>query len=389
MSASQKTFSVASGWEVVALLLIANGCVPDVPVPGTDAGTATETGLDRDEAVPEQATQSVRTGSGSDVDSMPADPPVTSPGGGQPEPDVVPGSGDEQSEPGSASTPTQAESCELEGAFRCAPGGGRSVETCVAGVWSFSAPCPDGQVCSLQEANEPTCIAVAEICMGSGGRAVCDGAGVMYACSDQGVVEGMMSCKSPRHCQAGIDRGVCAVCLPGNSDAFDCEGAELLRCTGEGDGYDSYKACESEALCNTIAGDCTDSACSPGQFVCEGDVLKRCNADQTDLVEVERCEPGLCDAETGGCDRCVPGAAECGDERTSLVCNEDGSELTSVVCPAGSEICGGAGVCVECGGDNDCEGAGACVSDECMAGVCVARPLSTGTCSGSFGGGTV
>lgn len=293
----------------------------------------------------------------------------------------APGQGKEGAASGGAQT------CPSEGAMRCSPGGGRRIDICSGGTWNAAGPCAEGEVCSVDGNGALTCIAVAEICQGSGGQRVCDGSGIMYTCDEQGVVANMVTCASARHCQAGLELGMCPSCLRGTDDEFQCEGAELLQCSEAGDGYQPAKTCATESLCNAVAGDCTDAACSPGQRVCDGDVLMQCNAAQTALEQLETCQPGLCDAQAGACDQCVPGAAECADASTALICNEDGTQLVQMPCPASTPACGGAGMCLECGKANDCDRPEACHEVECMAGSCVSRPLSSGTCSGSFGSG--
>lgn len=381
--------TVLALWRVGQMLALAlsTGCVPDVPYAsgGTpDGGRA----VDRDPALDRPTGHNGATPS--------TDPDGTEPSGANPPKHGTDQGGDTEEAtdgmtgraPEASAVPAtpNATACNSEGALRCAQGGGRGIELCASGAWTATTPCTEGEVCIAADGDgQPSCIVVAEICKGSGGQAVCDGSGTMYQCSELGVAESSSPCASARHCQFGLEREECASCLPGNADEFSCDGAQLFRCNDMGDGYIPAKMCESESLCNALAGDCTSAACRPGQIVCEGDALMRCNADQTALEMVERCEPGLCDAESGACDVCVPEGASCRDERTSLVCNSDGSELTRVSCSATTPVCGGAGVCIECLNSSHCDSmgdAGECKKWECTARGCVAVADNSATCDG-------
>ena len=383
----------------IALLSVVSGCVPDVPVADVEGNTTTGANRNEDGIVGGPA-QDADLNAASDDASRTRE--QAGAGGGQNQAGSQSNEGEhmagDRAGPAGAAGQARADTntggasglqaCESEGATRCAPGGGRRMDVCTSGSWIPSTPCPNGAVCSVDEAtNTPACISTAEICQGSGGQKVCDGGGVMYSCSPHGVVEATEPCATARHCQAGLELGACPVCLAGTEDEYRCEGAELLRCSDAGDRHVPYKTCDTASLCNVVAGDCTDAACSPDQKVCDGDVLKECNADQTALVEAKTCRPGLCDAEAGDCDVCIPGSADCADPSSAVICNEEGTELVRMACPASNPACRGAGMCVECGKAGDCGEPGPCHENECVAGTCIQTPVSTGTCSGSFGEG--
>ena len=267
--------------------------------------------------------------------------------------------------------PAVEQQCMQEGRMRCMPESERGVEECRDGMWHPSEPCAEGEVCSMGRQLAPTCIAVAEICKGSAGAWVCDDSGVMYACTDQGEIDAMTACKTPRHCQEGLRRGACAECLTGGEDEYICDGAELQRCSGAGDGYVRVMTCPSEGLCNPVVGDCTDAICRVGQKKCLSDVLSQCRGDRTGFDDIEACEPGLCDPEASECDVCVPGFADCRNRSTAHVCNDEGTRLESRDCPAATPICTGAGICVECGDVDDCGPGERCEASRC---VCPGNP---------------
>jgi hypothetical protein len=188
----------------------------------------------------------------------------------------------------------------------------------------------------------------------------------MYQCSTSGTITNMQSCKSARHCQAGKEKGFCALCLAGAEDEYVCDGALLTRCSDAGDGYVPIKTCSTEALCNVGAGDCTSAACTTGQIVCSGDELRRCNADQTAFEPVKTCEAGLCDAAAGACDVCVPRSAGCEGRSVSLTCNAEGTHLQREECPSERPICAGEGNCVQCANAADCSANERCESSRCV-----------------------
>ena len=282
---------------------------------------------------------------------------------------------------------TKQEACSQEGRLRCglAP---RQRYRCQAGFWTPAEPCADGAVCGqAQEGNEGqevqagVCQSVAEICQGSAGQPVCDGAGTLYRCSAAGVVESMEACPSARHCQLGLEHaGTCASCIPGSADGFQCQGADLLQCRPDGSGYEPFKSCDTEALCNAVAGDCTSAACSAGQKLCDGDVLMQCADDLSGLEPLEECESGRCDAQAGECNVCVPDSAAC-DGDTAVTCSTDGRGLTRKPCPPDRPVCVGSGRCVECGRAEDCGAAASCKVASCdlATGMCKPRNADAGT----------
>lgn len=215
-----------------------------------------------------------------------------------------------------------------------------------------------------------TCTPVSDPCSGVGERSVCDENGVLIQCGASGTATAMTSCKSARHCQAGKDRGSCALCLVGTEEEYACDGVQLTRCNDNGDEYVPVKTCSTEALCNPVAGDCTAAACGPGQMRCSGNDLHQCNSDQTAFELVETCGEGLCDAAAGACNVCVPLSARCEARGVSVVCDAEGTQIDRQECPADKPICAGEGECVECGAASDCS-----VNERCESGRC--------TCPGS------
>lgn len=275
--------------------------------------------------------------------------------------------------------------CATDGAMRCTAIAGQR-EQCMGGQWTQATPCDSGSLCTLSASGEDgTCAPVAEVCLGSPGRTVCDRSGTLVVCGSDGVPTSMMACNSVQHCELGAVRGTCAICLPGAADGYRCEGAELQRCADAGDQYEAVETCNTAALCNAVAGACTTSACTEGQTICDGDVLKSCNADRTGFDTVKTCEPGLCDANAGECDTCIAGTLDCLDSRVTRRCAIDGSAWINAACPADTPICVGLGKCVVCDSDDDCSTSADCRTPHCelATGVCAPQLALPGTdCSG-------
>jgi len=216
-------------------------------------------------------------------------------------------------------------------------------EECVSGSWAEAAGCAQGEVCAGPETSKPgECLLVASVCENSKGARTCDGAGTLYQCDANGVVQMQTECSSAALCMPGIRTGVCAMCAPG---ANRCTGATLEACSPTGDVWAPSQTCASDALCDAKAGQCKTSACTPGQKMCTGDDLVECNPQQTAFQKLKTCGRGLCNGSRGDCNTCMPGGApRC--EGTSVVsCSADGSMENRSACSSG--YCS-AGRCVDC-----------------------------------------
>lgn len=263
-----------------------------------------------------------------------------------------------------------------EGALRCRKAA-RQRERCEDGHWTPAADCSQGEVCGAGEGEAlGKCLAVADVCRGSGGSTVCDGTGVMYHCGTSGVVESSARCESARHCQLGIRTGQCARCLPGE---YRCSGAALEVCDDRGESFRRLEDCAADS-CDAEAGLCRGESCSEGRSICRGDVLEICSPDAGEYRPAERCAPGLCNAAAGRCDVCLPGARSC-EGNSAVTCASDGSSRERASCAGDTPHCVGAGQCVQCSRDADCSATDACSSAYCdlVRGVCEPEPLPAGT----------
>jgi hypothetical protein len=278
-----------------------------------------------------------------------------------------------------------AEACTTPAAFRCAANGGGKREQCTAGFWTAAADCAAGQVCSTPASGPAACIAIADLCRGNEGKAVCDAQGKLSLCNPDGTVASDMQCKSANHCQAGLADKTCAVCIA--NEEHHCSGVTLQVCAADGKSFQKQTDCDTAALCNELVGMCTTSTCAPGKFACQTNTLVKCNADGTGFDTMTPCGSGTCDAAGGDCNMCAPAQKSCDatSNNTILTCNAAGQGYDKSVC-TGTMKCAGAGQCVECIASADCGANKACQNSKCVcAPQCAGKVCGADGCGGTCG----
>jgi hypothetical protein len=258
------------------------------------------------------------------------------------------------------------ETCAAMGAMRCAATGSGQREVCAGGYWAAGVACAAGQTCTATG----TCAAIAELCRGSAGEAVCDAQGALLMCNADATLGAQQMCKSAAHCRAGLASRGCATCIP--NQEYHCAGVTLQVCAADGMSFTKMTDCPTEGLCNEALGQCSTAVCAPGKTTCAGDTLKTCNADGTAFASQVPCGAGLCDGIGGDCNLCQPGEKTCDStQKNVLTCNAQGQSRDSAPC-ANNAKCVGAGKCVACTLDSDCPDPGACKERHCntAAGTC-------------------
>jgi hypothetical protein len=235
-------------------------------------------------------------------------------------------------------------------------------------------------------------VAAASLCRGSEGKAVCGDKGELTVCNPDGTIDtkSSMTCKSTRHCQAGLATNTCAVCLA--NEEHHCEGGALQVCAQDGRSFQKVKDCPTAALCSESAGECLMGVCSPNKVTCEANTLLTCNAAGTAYASMADCGSGTCDATGGDCNQCDPGRKTCdATAKVVLTCNADGQASAMTRCP-GTQRCAGAGLCVACLGDADCGAGNKCERNQCVcAPQCAGKECGSDGCTGNCGpctGGT-
>lgn len=257
--------------------------------------------------------------------------------------------------------------CTSDGTLRCSPAGAGARQVCMGGVWTVAQGCASGQVCT-GEAGSSNCQTVADVCRGSAGAAVCDGQGNLIQCNPDGTVGSQQACGSARLCQVGLAAQRCAICVPRTE--YRCIANLLEVCAADGQSFMLHETCQTEALCNKVAGTCTSSKCAPDKFACDGDTLTKCNSDGSAFASQVPCMAGSCDATGGDCNMCEPGRKICQNDMVAT-CNAAGQGYATAACPNGSR-CVGAGQCAACVNDTDCSA----MTQGCKVGMCSA----TNTC---------
>lgn len=228
--------------------------------------------------------------------------------------------------------------CGVPGAACCADG------SCEGGA------CCDSTVC----VRTGGALASGEVCR-AGVPTACGGAG--EACCDGGACDAGGCCVSGSCRMEGLLCGMVTTCMAGH-----CESA-MFTCGGDGDpccstGGGSAPFCTASGLvCTGFGGGATCEACGgPGQPCCNG----------------QACGGGACCVDN----QCVGVGDSCGDMLGSCVgggCNDGACGVIGdpccdggIGCPGPYAVCGGADVCVACGGDGQ-----PCCGNTCLLGyVC-------------------
>lgn len=262
-----------------------------------------------------------------------------------------------------------------------------SIRTCsVDNEWGEAMSCED-----------QTCVdgACAGLC--APGQGICDGAD-LTPCGVDGEWAEPQAC--PVLCQEGLaGTAFCAACAVGE---YRCTGDLLQRCNADQSGFEDVNTC-GEGLCDASAKTCTGLTCNPGEATCEGNVLVRCNGTGTDFLPPTDCDDvsGTCDAfgdaGAGECDLCDPDTLlGCADADTRQRCDLDGQAVLDVDCPQGMPICTGTGQCVTClTGTTRCEpdatAVRACSAEQTWGTptVCGDQTCVAGACQGMCAPGQV
>lgn len=248
----------------------------------------------------------------------------------------------------------------------CTPGEvechGQTLVTCGNDLSWSGSDCAAGTRCENREDGSASCVPRA---CGEGSLS-CEGSRLLQ-CESDGVLEESELCATPELCAASLQqtlgpntpraRCAAAACEPGQ---FSCDGAVLRRCSFGRNGWDVLTTCPSAELCNPSAGDC--SACTPGEVACAGPDVIRCT-DAGAFERVRTCTSNLACVEDGeGCKRpdCdTPGLFRCGDANGLEVCSPGGGWELSVVCATAGLCSASQGRCMEpaCrGGERRCVG---------------------------------
>ena len=128
------------------------------------------------------------------------------------------------------------------------------------------------------------------------------------------------------------------------SRAYRCDGARLERCSDDRTRWELASTCASESECNLNSQTCRP--CTPGEFMCNGEQLLKCDAAATFQLQQSCASAALCSVSaelahaTGSCKPalCTPGSSVC-HKAELLQCSAGGDSWEP------REVCASAGVC--------------------------------------------
>ena len=182
------------------------------------------------------------------------------------------------------------------------------------------------------------------------------------------------SCETVSGCEAVVntvectDVGACQIIVAVSDDGFtSCDG--FLP-----DGNNNDAARKTIAVDCTIAQGCGNGQIDPGEDCDPPDGIfcdDNCQA-------IDNCSPDPCDQS----DVCSPEVCTADPVDNSAVCTPDpGSAAGNACSPPAGGTCDGAGSCVACTQNSDCDDNNACTDNACVAGACEYTPNDSNSCS--------
>ncbi len=242
---------------------------------------------------------------------------------------------------------------------RCEPGKaicqGTRALTCNASGSDWLPDATDcaaqGEVCVAGSCEKKTCAASTTFCQD----------GNLYQCDPSGASSSLSKICRPgiEHCQV-TPAGLYAFCVPYACMAGQklCDGDVVKTCNADGSIPQDGTACGKDEVCEDAV--CKPLGCHLNTFFCKGKDLYYCNRTESDLIQ--ECDPGQAclaiianpDDDASGNSglancaplSCPPGKTGCVQNKVGT-CGADGASLSAVTndCGASGQICTGNGTC--------------------------------------------
>jgi hypothetical protein len=253
-----------------------------------------------------------------------------------------------------------------DGDFRC---DGARRETCSVdrASWTLVEECPAADMCSPYQCGPCT-----PGTFGCSGKA-------FRKCGDNQAWQTLAECASEWFCgttlaRANADPTVTTCDPPGCDPGHRCQGEIYQRCPQDPRGWDNVDSCDSSQLCNKTLEETNRRVsmglpplemcligCERETHRCEGMTLQKCSDDLTEYVPVLTCEAGTeCNPTLGSCSElCTPGEYQC-NGTVLRQCRPDRSWTPGTDCVTAALCDASGGRCIEpaCAkpGDFKCEG---------------------------------
>ena len=161
-----------------------------------------------------------------------------------------------------------------------------------------------------------------------------------FACNEDGSQQELSPCGDAQYCQDG--ECVRQVCEP---EEVVCDGNLLRTCDAIGAAFSEEdcladEACEQgEWGCTCQEGACVARRCAPETSECVGNATRRCTADGLGFEDIVPCE-GEQVCQAGGCidPGCEASETECAGD-ILLTCAEDGETREEEDCQSQGQFC--------------------------------------------------
>jgi hypothetical protein len=224
---------------------------------------------------------------------------------------------------------------------------GALLSTCAAdgtGPVAGGTACPNGQACAGTQCAPVVCT----------GAYQCSADGLLYQCTNQGTTESLVGvCGSPALCDAVAGKCVAPKCTPG---AFVCNGNVATRCKADGSDFESdgTDCAAQNQVCD--GGGCLPPVCTSNAYFCQAGNVQRCSTSGATYTQVDLCQASeFCTNGVQFCqlDKCTANGPVC-NGNVATTCAADGSGPV----PGGTDCSSSNQICV----------AGACKSVVCTPG---------------------